>query len=484
MLLARPLPPQFLLPAWNARQLAGAHAVLHQQQRACKSDDTSSQNKEDIRFNWNSNKDTNTSSTTNTKNPNPSPLSRSTSDTETTPSSTGDSRGSSHSLRRTVMSMRRDSRDLRPAKSTAALSLFEELFPEESEAKKKAEDRKEKPGRLPAFDWNKTIAGDGDGYNVKLERKRLQTEFRGLPSQTPVALSGNSLRAENPQSGYLSEKEAEDGERGRRREASVLVLNSAMKTLEESDFFRVGPRGEHIEGWTIIPGRDNNTLRPLGHYYILFYNNVAAKTYLDSLYGIWKIAKRRSAWESSGIPGMPLPPGMLRDGEDIQKLVKSFTLVPPYSQLFLRMLSKPYKPAMLRLLDEGGPGAIAARKTKADNMVLITSDIGVFDPQELLRAINDDGKRRNLHWKLALSKDRLVQLKDDPVVNGMEEETGGSPKLKQRTLRPPARYVLSFKDRHEARRFVREWHKRSMPEKKNPRPGEELPPVINAEILW
>ncbi|TVY30305.1 hypothetical protein LHYA1_G001626 [Lachnellula hyalina] len=486
MLLARPLPPQFLLPAWNARQLAGAHAVLHQhqQQRACKSDDTSSQNKEDTRFNWNSNKDTNTSSTTDTKNPNPSSLSRSTSDTETRPSSTGDSKGSTHSLRRTVWSIRRDSRDLQPAKTTAALSLFEELFPEEGEAKKKAEERKEKPGRLPAFDWNKTISGDGNENNVKLERERLQKEFRNLPSQTPVALSGNSLRAEDPQPGYLSEKEAEDGERGRRREASVLVLNSATKTLEESDFFRVGPRGEHIEGWTIIPGRDNNTLRPLGHYFILFYNDVAAKAYLDSILRIWRIAKQRSAWASSNIPGVRLPPGMLKDGEDIQKLVKSFTLVPPYSRLFLRMLSKPYKPAMLRLLDEGGPGAIAARETKTENMVLITSDIGVFDPQQLLKAIRDDGTRRNLHWKLVLSKDRLIQLKDDPVVNGMEEEMGGSPKLKQRTLRPPARYVLSFKDRHEARRFVREWHKRSMPEKKNPRPGEELPPVINAEILW
>jgi len=175
---------------------------------------------------------------------------------------------------------------------------------------------------------------------------------------------------------------------------------------------------------------------------------------------------------------------MLRDGEDIQKLVKSFTLVPPYSRLFLRMPSKPYKPAMLRLLDQGGPGAIAARKSKAENMVLITSDTGAVHYNELLRAIREDGKRRNLHWKLALRNDPLVQLKDNSVVDEMEEETSGSPKLKQKTLRPPARYVLSFKDRHEARRFVREWHKRSMPENKKPKPGEELPPIVNAEILW
>ncbi|TVY17209.1 hypothetical protein LARI1_G003669 [Lachnellula arida] len=486
MLLTRPLPPQFLIPAWSARQLAGAHAVLHQQ-RACKSDDTSSQNKEDVRFNWNSNRGTTISWTTDTKNANPSPLSSSTSARETSPRSTGDSRDSTHSLHR-PSTMRRASSDPRPAKPTAALSLFEELFPEEGEAKKRAEERREKLGRLPAFDWKKTIAGAENRNNVTrgvVERKRLQEEFGSLPSQARVALNGNGLRAENQQPGYFSEKEAEDGERGRRREASVLVLNSATKTLEESDFFRVGPRGGHIEGWTIIPGRENHTLRPLGHYFILFCNNVAAKAYLDNIYRLWRLAKQRSGWESSGIAGVPLPPGMLRDGEDIQKLVKSFTLVPPYSRLFLRMLSKPYKPGTLRLLDEGGPGAIAARKSKAENMVLITSDIGVIGHHELLRAIREDGKRRNMHWKLALCEDPLVQLKDDPVVDELEE-TGGSSESKRRTrtLRRPARYVLSFKDRHEARRFVREWHKRSMPEKREPKPGEELPPIVNAEILW
>lgn len=111
----------------------------------------------------------------------------------------------------------------------------------------------EKLGRLPAFDWKQTITGDGNENTLKrdaVERKRLQEEFGSLPSQTHVALNGNGLRAENQQPGYFSEKEAEDGERGRRREASVLVLNSTTKTLEESDFFRVGPRGGHIEGWT------------------------------------------------------------------------------------------------------------------------------------------------------------------------------------------------------------------------------------------
>jgi hypothetical protein len=234
----------------------------------------------------------------------------------------------------------------------------------------------------------------------------------------------------------------------------------------------------------VIPGRDNNTLRPLGHYFILFHNNAAAKAYLDSIFRLWGLARQRGQWENSGIAGVPLPPGILRDEEDAQKVVRSFTLVPSYSQLFLRMVVKPYRPAMLRLLDEGSPGAIAARKAKAENIVLVTSDIGVIGYYELLRALKEDGKRRNLHWRLAGGDDEIVQLKDGPMDGQMEAEMGETSKSRTRTLKSPTRYVLSFKDRHEARRFVREWHKRSLPERRQPRPSEELPPVVNAEILW
>ena len=46
------------------------------------------------------------------------------------------------------------------------------------------------------------------------------------------------------------ERGSEEEDAVQRREASVLILNCASKTLEESDFFRLSPKGEHIEGWT------------------------------------------------------------------------------------------------------------------------------------------------------------------------------------------------------------------------------------------
>lgn len=114
-------------------------------------------------------------------------------------------------------------------------------------------------------------------------------------------------------------------------------------------------------------------------------------------------------------------------------------------------------------------------------MVLISSGNGTIDRMDMITAIKDDGKRRNLHWKLAGGDDELVQLED----NQTEVETLETSWGRRKTIRrSPARYVLSFRDRHEARRFVREWHKRPLYEKDHPRPGDQEPPVVNAEVLW
>lgn len=46
------------------------------------------------------------------------------------------------------------------------------------------------------------------------------------------------------------------------------------------------------------------------------------------------------------------------------------------------------------------------------------------------------------------------------------------------------RYIISFMDRAEARRFVRAWHRRECPLQDEYNEGDEPPPVVNAEIMW
>lgn len=101
-------------------------------------------------------------------------------------------------------------------------SLFEELFPEEKESSTPPQNgRNEELRKLPAFNWL--------GAHSTEDQHKTQKEkgfFDSLPQQAPS----------------MEEKPC--------IEPSVLVLGCATKTLEESDFFRLSPKGEHIDGWT------------------------------------------------------------------------------------------------------------------------------------------------------------------------------------------------------------------------------------------
>ncbi|RDL31429.1 uncharacterized protein BP5553_09638 [Venustampulla echinocandica] len=352
-----------------------------------------------------------------------------------------------------------------------AFSLFEELFPEEDKARPKSSDKK--ADKLPSFGWKGLKAAVPDvARNDRNRASRsilLRQDDEFVPQQSP-----ESQRVEG--SGGMQ-----------RTKASVLVLNCAMNSLEESDFFRVNPRGEHIEGWTsgiikVIPGRDNHTLRPLDHYFILFSSDASARAYLDNTFRLHRLAKANSRWGSSGVVGLPLPPGFLKEGEDLEKIIKGFSLVPAYTRLALRLIDKSYKPAMVRLLSDGGPAAIASSKSKAENMVLFHTDVNYISQFDLKKAIMDDGRRRNLHWKLAGNENDILTLKSDIEAEGAFGDPDAG--IDTKPFRRAGRYVISFRDRHEARRFVREWHRRAFPSHRPHRPGDEPPPIVNVEILW
>jgi hypothetical protein len=152
------------------------------------------------------------------------------------------------------------------------------------------------------------------------------------------------------------------------------------------------------------------------------------------------------------------------------------------------MLNRPYKPNVLRMIDEGGPAATFGRQSSAEDRVLLSVDMGSLTIHDLADTVSADGKKRNLHWKLAGGGNDIVRLNIEPLV---EDETtkeagleDGCRSKKKYVYRGPAKYVISFKDRHEARTFVREWHRRPLPVRREHSLGDERPPIINAEILW
>jgi len=117
----------------------------------------------------------------------------------------------------------------------AQTSLFDQLFPEESENKKNVGQKEEK---LPPFKWN-----TGPLFRDReLEPPPTIDPWLDSHDREPTD-AGHNLRTPRVT-------------KTQRLKARVLVLNCASKTLEESDFYRVSPKGEHIEGWTsgIIQG--------------------------------------------------------------------------------------------------------------------------------------------------------------------------------------------------------------------------------------
>lgn len=141
---------------------------------------------------------------------------------------------------------------------------------------------------------------------------------------------------------------------------------------------------------------------------------------------------------------------------------------------------------MAQVLSDGGPAAIAGQKTGSEDMVLFSVDLGQISHYDLRHAISDDGKRRNLHWNLIDGEGAIVKINSDVQEEDGEsiEELGLARSPRKRNIRAPTRYILSFKNLHEARRFIREWHRRPFPVQKEHKVGDEPPPIMNAEMFW
>ncbi|QSZ31072.1 hypothetical protein DSL72_000633 [Monilinia vaccinii-corymbosi] len=367
-------------------------------------------------------------------------------------------------------------------------SLFEELFPEEKEKSHTpsfslpSTRHKHKPpppqppfSKLSPFDWTTNIETFSE---AEVRRRAAEKERRDWN------LVGK-------------EQGREEEDAAQRREASVLILNCASKTLEESDFFRLSPKGEHIEGWTsgiikIIPGRDPQTLESLGHYFILFSSRAAALAYFHRTIELHALSRHYHPTRiplpsptPGGGPGSELP----HSPQELQTLLRNFSLVPPHTRLSLRLLQKPYRPAITTLLATGSPTPLTLSRSQShtQDTVLFTitiPSIGLssWGLREILEA---DGKRRNLMWRFA-RESAIVRIGEKADVKpGQAMGYRGENSIgRKKAYNTSGRYILSFMDRAEARRFVREWHKRPCPLQREYKDGDEPPPIANAEIMW
>lgn len=215
-------------------------------------------------------------------------------------------------------------------------------------------------------------------------------------------------------------------------------------------------------------------------YFLLFSSKAAARAYLDRTISLVELVRTNEFTRHHRA---------LRTEEDADAIQRNFTLVPTAGHLSLRLLEPPFDPGLQWMINVGGPAALVARQSKTQHIVLFTTDRSYISSFELATAIAEDGKRRNLHWRLAGSARRgaIAKLELNALAqkNDNSEDVAVNHRVSS-TYRGPARYTISFKDSNEARRFVREWHRRPFPRlRQRPRePGDEAPPIIHAEVLW
>lgn len=170
-------------------------------------------------------------------------------------------------------------------------------------------------------------------------------------------------------------------------------------------------------------------------------------------------------------------------------MLQNFSLVPPTGKLSLKMVERPYSPGLAWMIEAGGPAALVARQSKARDIVLLSTDRGYVNPGALAEALRLDGKRRNLHWKLAGTRNEaIVKLESnnraekhlEEFADDVDEDT----QRRRNRYRGPARYTIAFKDSNEARRFVREWHMRPFPRLREDTADDDTSPIVTAEVLW
>lgn len=234
----------------------------------------------------------------------------------------------------------------------------------------------------------------------------------------------------------------------------------------------------------VIPGRDPHTLQPLEHYFLLFPNPASARAYQDHAGRIHRMAKRHTPTSITS----PLPPtrGMLISGEDVYTLLQGYTLCPPSQTLSLRTLLSPYTHSVKRLLDRGGYDGVVQPHDKTGKAVLLWVEGYQPSTHALKDAIARDGSDRGMSWRVKDGEGSIEKLNPPPAAVEEPEDLDSVADLELRPRKHAAfaRWIITFDDEAEARRFARCWHRRPYPMPSDRIVFGEPPPLVHTEFLW
>lgn len=191
---------------------------------------------------------------------------------------------------------------------------------------------------------------------------------------------------------------------------------------------------------------------------------------------------------------MSPPQGMIIKGEDVDALLKDYALCTPSQKIALRVLFPPYPPSVRRLLTQRGYPQLVRPDEKTGRSVLFWVNGYQPSTMSIRTAIGEDGRDRGLHWALPRGTQSIELLDVADVTEQESEESedleeftpsdsvGKAESSTHRRIFP--RWIISFEDEDEARRFVRAWHRRPFPISREPLFQDEPAPLVHAEYVW
>lgn len=192
---------------------------------------------------------------------------------------------------------------------------------------------------------------------------------------------------------------------------------------------------------------------------------------------------------------------MLIEGENIHDVLQNYALCPPSQKISLRVLFPPYSPAIRRLIDQRGYAQIEVPPAPASEMIqdeqqkkdnsrsrsgraILIWVQGYNPPLSSIREmINQDGRKRGLAWSLANDVPAIEKV-DYSSEDGTTTQPKGSAEGDQSKERLRRRWIVTFTDESEARRFIRRWHRRPFPLRGAGTGVGEPPSLVNAEFVW
>ncbi|KAK8169624.1 hypothetical protein IWX90DRAFT_485549 [Phyllosticta citrichinensis] len=278
----------------------------------------------------------------------------------------------------------------------------------------------------------------------------------------------------------------------RQEHTCIVKLQGVSPRLTEEDIRGLLPPSAHIDGWSseyikTIPMRDPTTLDRKGAYNILFRSANGALHFQKRLRNLHDIVSKQAPTSMLSPRAHPLSLTDPETGESFIAALKLYTLGPPSQRgnVYAKVLSEPWPHETARLVHNGGYPQVVDRAPGIAAKVLLHFDGMQPTKYEIVDAIRADGHDRGVPWDIPGGHNGgptvvagVVQLSTARRGDAYSDTAALMRKL-------PPRWLISFRSKAEAHRFVRRWHRRPFPwqPKEYAEYGEDMP-TVRAEVLW